>query len=55
VAPYPVEFATVRSHPFAGFAPGSEALIRFDMAAKEWIGLIAYRIMGKTDALFPRP
>jgi hypothetical protein len=26
-----------------------------DVAAKEWIGLIAYRLMGKTDALFPRP
>jgi hypothetical protein len=26
-----------------------------DMAAKEWIGLIAYRVMGKTDALFPGP
>jgi hypothetical protein len=22
-------------------------------AAKEWIGLVAYRLMGKTDALFP--
>jgi hypothetical protein len=24
-------------------------------AVKEWIGLIAYRLMGKTDALFPGP
>jgi hypothetical protein len=24
-----------------------------DAAANEWIGLIAYRLMGKTDALFP--
>jgi uncharacterized SAM-binding protein YcdF (DUF218 family) len=55
VEPYPVEFLTDRSDPFAGFAPGSEALIHLDMAAKEWIGLIAYRLMGKTDALFPGP
>jgi uncharacterized SAM-binding protein YcdF (DUF218 family) len=55
VKPYPVEFRTGRSHPFAGFAPGSGALNDLDMAAKEWIGLVAYRLMGKTDALFPGP
>jgi hypothetical protein len=37
------------------FATGSSALIQFDRAVKEWIGLIAYRLMGKTDALFPGP
>jgi len=37
------------------FAPGSKALSQLDTAAKEWIGLIAYRIMGKSDALFPGP
>jgi uncharacterized SAM-binding protein YcdF (DUF218 family) len=54
VEPYPVEFRTV-PHPFAAFAPGSKALSQLDTAAKEWIGLIAYRLMGKTDTLFPRP
>ena len=44
-----------RSGPFAQFATGSSALIEFDRAAKEWVGLIAYRLMGKTDALFPGP
>jgi uncharacterized SAM-binding protein YcdF (DUF218 family) len=53
VEPYPVEFRTDRAHPFTAFAPGSEALNRLDTAAKEWIGLVAYRLMGKTDALFP--
>jgi uncharacterized SAM-binding protein YcdF (DUF218 family) len=53
VAPYPVEFATRgRSGPFA---TGSAALIQFDRAAKEWIGLFAYRLLGKTNALFPGP
>jgi hypothetical protein len=28
-------------------------LFNLDFAAKEGIGLIAYRLMGKTDALFP--
>ena len=55
VEPYPVEFRTVRSHLFTPFAPGSGALSQLDTAAKEWIGLIAYRLMGKTDALFPGP
>jgi hypothetical protein len=30
-------------------------LFQFDAAAKEWIGLIAYRLIGRTDALFPGP
>jgi hypothetical protein len=30
-------------------------LSQLDTAAKEWIGLVAYRLMGKTDALFPGP
>jgi uncharacterized SAM-binding protein YcdF (DUF218 family) len=56
VQPYPVEFITRgRAGPFALFATGSSALIQFDRAAKEWIGLVAYRLMGKTDALFPGP
>jgi uncharacterized SAM-binding protein YcdF (DUF218 family) len=56
VEAYPVEFTTRgRSSPFSPFTTGSSALIQVDRAAKEWIGLIAYRLMGKTDALFPRP
>jgi uncharacterized SAM-binding protein YcdF (DUF218 family) len=47
------EYRTASIRPFARFAPGSDALSHFDAAAKEWIGLVAYRLMGKTDALFP--
>jgi len=55
VEPHAVEFTTSWSHPFAGYVPGSAALSQLDTAAKEWIGLVAYRLMGKTDALFPGP
>jgi hypothetical protein len=52
VLPNP-RFEDFRSHQFAGFDPGF--LSDLDTTAKEWIGLIAYRLMGKTDALFPGP
>jgi uncharacterized SAM-binding protein YcdF (DUF218 family) len=42
-------------HLFAPYSAGSEALSYLDHAAKEWIGLIAYRLMGRTDTLFPGP
>jgi uncharacterized SAM-binding protein YcdF (DUF218 family) len=54
VEPYPVHFRTKPPRPFARFAPGF-ALNHLDAAAKEWIGLVAYRLMGKTDALYPGP
>jgi uncharacterized SAM-binding protein YcdF (DUF218 family) len=56
VEPYPVAFRTRGlSHPLTLYATGSAAFYEFDMAVKEWIGLIAYRLMGKTDVLFPGP
>ena len=54
VEAYPVHFRDRPSRPFAPFAP-SVALNHLDTAAKEWIGLVAYRLMGKTDTLFPGP
>lgn len=56
VVPYPVDFRT-RSwadawRPFDSFAAG---LQRTDLAAKEWIGLVAYWITGRSSALFPSP
>jgi hypothetical protein len=38
---------------FSTFA--SVGLDHMDTALREWIGLAAYRISGKTDALFPGP
>jgi uncharacterized SAM-binding protein YcdF (DUF218 family) len=50
VEPYPVAFQL-----FTADVTGPIALYQLDAAAKEWIGLIAYRLMGRTDALFPAP
>jgi uncharacterized SAM-binding protein YcdF (DUF218 family) len=56
VEPYPLGVSTGGpSHLFALDATGSAAFFQLDVAAKEWIGLLTYRLMGKTDALFPAP
>jgi uncharacterized SAM-binding protein YcdF (DUF218 family) len=33
----------------------SDALFELDIAIKAWVGLVAYRLMGRTSALFPAP
>ena len=33
----------------------SEGLLLIDIAVREWIGLVAYRLTGKSNALFPAP
>jgi uncharacterized SAM-binding protein YcdF (DUF218 family) len=54
--PYPVDYRTrgpedaMRLFPFV-----ANGLRRLDLAAKEWLGLLAYRLAGYTDALFPGP
>ncbi len=56
VEAYPVDWRTrgpidlVR--PFSSFGDG---LQRTDTAMHEWVGLLAYRLTGKTAALFPGP
>jgi uncharacterized SAM-binding protein YcdF (DUF218 family) len=56
VAAYPVDFRTPgveeAREPFGSVTGG---LRRLDDATKEWIGLIAYWLLGRTSALFPGP
>lgn len=56
VIAWPVDHRVARMtdlvSPFGSIPDG---LRRFDAAAKEWIGLVAYRILGRTSALFPAP
>jgi hypothetical protein len=33
----------------------SDGLRRTDVAVREYVGLLVYRLTGRTDALFPAP
>ncbi len=56
VEAYPVDFRTRgwadATRPFASVGGG---LRRVDIAVREWIGLAAYRVTGRIDALVPGP
>ncbi len=56
VTAYPVDFRTNGVFWRPGVAKiTQEAVGVADFAAHEWIGLVAYRLTGKTDTLFPAP
>ncbi|MEM7169339.1 MAG: YdcF family protein [Pseudomonadota bacterium] len=54
VHPYPVDHLTIADGLI--IRPNvSVNLIELDLAAKEWVGLLAYRLTGRTESLFPHP
>jgi uncharacterized SAM-binding protein YcdF (DUF218 family) len=56
VLAYPVDFRTAGwQDQTRGFWSTSDGLRRSDTAAREWVGLLVYRLTGKTGALFPGP
>jgi uncharacterized SAM-binding protein YcdF (DUF218 family) len=56
VEPYPVDWRTADRLDVMAFSSlGAEGLARTDTAIREWMGLIAYRLAGKTDQLWPGP
>jgi uncharacterized SAM-binding protein YcdF (DUF218 family) len=56
VEPYPVDYRTAGAGGFLWpYAAASAGLTRLDLAVKEWTGLLAYRLTGRTDALLPGP
>jgi len=56
VEPYPVDWRTGRRGDLLRFSDHfAERLALVDAAAREWMGLLAYWITGKTSDLFPGP
>lgn len=56
VIPFPVDYQTTGN--WRDFQPNrtiSAGLATFDFAAREWIGLLAYRLSGKTAQVLPGP
>ena len=55
VVPYPVDYRTRRGgHPYLRFE-FEKTLSLLHEATREWIGLVSYRLMDRTSALFPGP
>ena len=56
VEAYPVDWRTGDKSDLLWFSnTATDGLLRTDIAVREWIGLIAYRVTGKTDDLLPGP
>jgi uncharacterized SAM-binding protein YcdF (DUF218 family) len=53
VEPYPVDWRVSHVWDFEIFAV--QGLRRTDIAVREWIGLVTYRLRGRIDQLFPGP
>ncbi len=55
VIPWPVDYQSIGAKP--AFVPRkiSDSLSAAASAGHEWIGLLAYRMLGKTDRLWPAP
>lgn len=56
VTAYPVDYRTRgREDSTRIFERIPQGLMRVDVATNEWLGLIAYRLLGRIDELFPGP
>lgn len=56
VEAYPVDWRTRGPSDIFAFTPfAAEGLARSDLAMREWLGLLAYRLTGRIDDLLPGP
>lgn len=55
ILPWPVNYRTGHSLNVWYDAPFPERIAQFETGLREWLGLVAYRLMGRTDAVFPAP
>ena len=56
VVPWPVDYRTTGDER-PGFAQDNaiDSLTNTTIAIREWVGLVAYRVTGRTDSVFPAP
>ena len=56
VVPWPVDYRTTGEER-PGFAQDNaiDSLTNTTIAIREWVGLVAYRVTGRTDSVFPAP
>lgn len=52
---WPVNYRTGRSFAALYDDPFPQRLQLLEAGIREWVGLVAYRVLGRTDALFPSP
>lgn len=55
VVPYPVDYRTTGGFEILSEFDLPRSLGDLDLGAKEWIGLVAYRLTGRTSTLLPAP
>ena len=55
VLPWPVAYRTTKAGLLALLQPAATRLLMVDLAAYEWVGLVVYRLQGRTDRLLPGP
>jgi len=56
VEPWPVDYRTVGwSDALRLMEFPAEGLRRLDLTVHEWLGLMAYRLAGRSDEVFPGP
>lgn len=55
VAPYPVDYRTAPQRLWNPEPSIASGLDRTDTGIREWLGLLAYRLTGRSSALFPAP
>ena len=55
ITPWPVNYTTMGNYGLYYFGPFPTRLNQAEWALREYVGLVAYRLMGRTDALFPAP
>ncbi len=55
ITPWPVNYRTGTTLAARTDASFPERLREFEWGVREWIGLVAYWLMGRTDAVFPAP